>query len=164
MAHTEDAGTVEDSAPTHSNPKYPPEATQTPPELSAGEIIKKHYENKESETAPAISEHREKATELQFLWSWVAVGLILLIALLLSVVVFKWFSLERDFQTQLLVLIKDDTTSNASAQIEMYKDISQQTFDRAWRVVDGVILGGFMSLLTLIIGYVFGVQKPKAKE
>ena len=139
------------------------DAASTPTELSANEILEKRYAGKESEAAPAVAEHREKATELQFFWSCVAVGLIVVIAVMLAVVVHKWFGLEREFQTQLIDGGKD-AAADASARVETYKDVSQLTFDRVWRIVDRVILGGLMSLLTLIIGDVFGARRPKTKD
>ena len=85
-------------------------------------------------------------------------GLIVVIAGLLALVVLKWFGLERELQTKLLELAREPA---GGPQIETYKDISQQTFDKTWRFVDRVILGGLMSLLTLIIGYVFGARRPR---
>ena len=162
MARRKSAATRDEPQPTDTDPKAGAETGPRTAELSVEEITEKRYAGKESEASPGVS-GREKATELQFLWSWVAVGLILVIATLFVVVVLKWFSLERELQTRLIEISKD-AAAEPSARLEMYKDISQQTFDRTWRVVDRVILGGFMSLLTLIIGYVFGARRPKGKE
>ncbi|MEI6166977.1 MAG: hypothetical protein WCS52_07260 [bacterium] len=112
--------------------------------------------NEQMPAADAAME--EKATELQRFWSWAALGIFVVMAVLIFLVCLNWYSTDQGFR---VALITSSTNDLSQVKIDQYTKLSDQAFERSWRVVDRVVMGGLMSLLTLIIGYIFGTRRSR---
>ena len=85
------------------------------------------------------------------------------ITIFLFVLAMRWFSLESELQLKLADTISA-TKDCAAPGAQIHKELAQDSFDRTCRIAERIVLGGLMSVLTLIIGYVFGVRRSKNQE
>lgn len=105
---------------------------------------------------------RPRASELQLIWSWVAIGLMAAVVLLLGLTIWRWFDLEQELRQALLHPAQASQAIGAP-DLAQYKEVSQMMYEQTWRFVDRAVLGGLMSLITLVIGYVFGARRNGEK-
>lgn len=109
-----------------------------------------------------LAPQRIKAHEILIFWSWVAVGIIIVMTTLILVIGTQWYTTDCKIRE---LLVMTSTNSATQANMDLYTTLSNQVFERSWQLVDRLVMGGFMSLLTLIIGYVFGAhQRSKDKD
>lgn len=108
----------------------------------------------EQETPEGVG--REKATELQRFWSWAALGIFVVMAILSFMVCRGWYAVDQEFRE---ALVMTETNGFSQANMDLYTRLSDQAFERSWRIVDRLVMGGLMSLLTLIVGYIFGARR-----
>ncbi len=99
---------------------------------------------------------REPATELELFWSVVAAVIFVVIATFIAVIFWRWYVDDKGLKATLSIIGPNGVSKEA---IKQYCELSNQAFQRAWQLVDRVVLGGLMSLLTLILGYVFGIKR-----
>lgn len=99
---------------------------------------------------------REKATELQMFWSLAALAIFVVMAALTITACWQWYAADRGYREALIITGTNDVST---AAMDMYTRLSDLAFERFWKVIDRLVMGGLMSLLTLIVGYIFGVRR-----
>ena len=102
-----------------------------------------------------VLKSREKATELQFIWSLAAMVLMGFIVVILMGCAAYWFRVEKDLRSKILPC---NAVQYSDSQVVSYITNTEKSHERLWKFIDRVVLGALMSLLTLIVGYVFGVK------
>jgi hypothetical protein len=105
--------------------------------------------------------NREPATELQFIWSTVAICIMAFMALVTVALLWRWSRADDQLICQFVSLATNEVSK---ANNDLYKTVSDQIFERNWKILDRLVLGGLMSMLTLIIGFVFGIRKGQSNE
>lgn len=109
----------------------------------------------------AIAAKNSAKESLPLVWSGIAKQLVYFIGALLITFLVIWWGKESLLRARFLT---EDALISSEMALETYKELSDQNVELCFSFAEKFVFGGLMSLVTLILGFVFGEKSAQIKN